>query len=111
MLLLTYSVYVRTRETLWHDIHHLYLLATENGVEQLKMRDAAPGAPTIEARYIQMNLLALVKPYCLRQGEVTRLMQYFVQNAALVTIARDAGRAADGGVCPCCRSSTVMNLR
>ena len=90
VLLLTYSVYVRTRETLWHDIHHLYLLAVENGVEKVSLRDAAPGASTIEARYIQINLLALVKPYCLRQGEVSRLMQYFVQNTALVTIGRDA---------------------
>lgn len=91
VLLLTYSVYVRTRETLWHDIHHLYLLAVENGVEQLQLRDASPGAPTIETRYTQMNLLALAKPYCLRQGEVTRLMQYFMQNTHLVTIARDTG--------------------
>lgn len=90
VLLLTYSVYVRTRETLWHDIHHLYLLAVENGVEKVALRDASPGAPTIETRYVQMNLLALVKPYCLRQGEATRLMQYFVLNTALVTIARDA---------------------
>ncbi|OQX02536.1 MAG: hypothetical protein BWK73_42385 [Thiothrix lacustris] len=90
VLLLTYSIYVRTRETLWHDIHHLYLLAVENGVEKVALRDASPGAPTIEARYVQMNLLALVKPYCLRQGEAMRLMQYFVLNTALVTIARDA---------------------
>lgn len=91
VLLLTYSVYVRTRETLWHDIHHLYLLATENGVDQVKIRDHSPGAPTIEARYIQMNLMALVKPYSLRQGEVTRLMQYFVQNTQLVGIGVDTG--------------------
>jgi hypothetical protein len=90
VLLLTYSVYVRTRETLWHDINHLYLLAVENGVEKVVLRDTSPGAPTIEARYIQINLLALVKPYCLRQGEVARLMHYFVQNTALVTLARDA---------------------
>lgn len=91
VLLLTYSVYVRTRETLWHDIHHLYLLATENGIDQLKIRDCAPGAPSIEARYVQMNLLALVKPYSLRQGEVARLTQYFVQNSYLVGIGPDSG--------------------
>ncbi|WML91280.1 hypothetical protein RCF98_02735 [Thiothrix lacustris] len=90
VLLLTYSVYVRTRETLWHDIHHLYLLAVENGIEKVMLRDASPGAQTIEARYIQINLLALMKPYCLRQGEVSRLMQYIVQNTGLVMLARDA---------------------
>lgn len=89
VLLLTYSVYVRTRETLWHDIHHLYLLAVENGVEKITLRDAAPGAPTIETRYTQMNLLALAKPYCLRQGEAGRLMQYFTQYTHVVTIARE----------------------
>ncbi|SEA30173.1 hypothetical protein SAMN05660964_01307 [Thiothrix caldifontis] len=89
VLVLTYSVYVRTRETLWHDIHHLYLLAVENGVEKLPLRDAALGAPTIESRYTQMNLLALVKPYSLRQGEVVRLMQYFAQHSPLVTLTRD----------------------
>lgn len=89
VLLLTYSVYVRTRETLWHDIHHLYLLAVESGVEKIALRDAVPGAPTIETRYTQMNLLALAKPYCLRQGEVARLVQYFTQYTHVVTIARE----------------------
>ncbi len=89
-LLLTYSVYMRTRETLWHDIHHLYLLAVENGVDQLRLKDGySMGAPTIEARYVQINLLALAKPYCLRQGEVTRLVHYFSFNTHLVGISRD----------------------
>ena len=91
VLLLTYSVYVRTRETLWHDVHHLYLLAVENGVDQLRLKDGySIGAPTIEARYVQINLRALAKPYCLRQGEVNRLMQYFANNTHLVSIAREA---------------------
>ncbi|MBU0654477.1 MAG: hypothetical protein KJ914_05000 [Gammaproteobacteria bacterium] len=90
VLLLTYSVYIRTRETLWHDIHHLYLLAVEHGLDHLPTRDAAPGAPTIEARFIQINLLALAKPYSLRQGEVGRLMQYIARHTSQVTITRDA---------------------
>ncbi|MDX9989118.1 hypothetical protein [Thiothrix unzii] len=91
VLLLTYSVYARTRETLWHDIHHLYLLAVENAVDQIKGRDPSPGAPTIEARYVQMNLLALVKPYSLRQGEVERVMHYFITHTAAVRISGEAG--------------------
>lgn len=87
VLVLSYSVYMRTHENLWRDIHHLYLLAVENGVDQLKSRDPAVGAPTLEARYIQMNLLALVKPYSLRQGEAARLAQYFAQYTALVSMA------------------------
>ncbi len=91
VLVLTYSVYIRTREALWHDIHHLYLLATEHELDQMILpRDPAPGALTIEARYIQLNLLALAKPYSLRQGEVTRLMQYFALHTKLVSITQDA---------------------
>ncbi len=90
VLLLTYTVYIRTRETLWHDLHHLYLLAVENGIDQLKIKDPSLGAPTIEARYIQINVLALVKPYSLRQGEATRLMQYIANNTHLVSINREA---------------------
>lgn len=89
VLLLTYSVYVRTRETLWHDIHHLYLLATENGVDRLTIREAAPGAHSIEARYIQINLLALTKPYSLRQGEAPRLAHYFARHTDLASISRE----------------------
>ena len=89
VLLLNYSVYIRTRETLWHDIHHLYLLAVENGVDQVKLKDHALGAPSIEARYIQANLLALTRPYSLRQGEVTRLAQYYTQHTSVVGISRE----------------------
>ena len=89
VLLLNYSVYIRTRETLWHDIHHLYLLAVENGVDQVKLKEHNIGAPSIEARYIQANLLALSKPYSLRQGEVTRLAQYYMQHTPLTSLSRE----------------------
>jgi hypothetical protein len=98
VLLLTYSVYAQSRETLWHDIHHLYLLAAEHGIDKAKLRDANPGAPTIEARYIQMNLLALAKPYSLRQGEVERVMHYFIRHTPLVTISSDAEGLVGGNV-------------
>lgn len=90
VLVLTYAVYVRTRETLWHDIHHLYLLAAEHGLEQVKIRNASPGAPTIEARYLQLNVLALAKPYSLRQGEAQRLMHYLTRHTALLGMRTEA---------------------
>lgn len=98
VLVLTYSVYVRTRETLWHDIHHLYLLAVENAIDQIKVREPSPGAPTIEARYAQMNVLALVKPYSLRQGEIERVAQYVVQHTPLVRVMGDVGDAVGSNV-------------
>lgn len=97
VLLLGYAVYVRTRETLWHDIHHLYLIATENEVDKLVMReDSAPGASSIETRYLQMNMLALVKPYSLRQGEINRLMQYFTKHTDLVSILQETADEQGG---------------
>jgi hypothetical protein len=87
VLLLSCSVYVRTRETLWHDIHHLYLLAVEHDIDRAKMRESTPGAPTIEARYVQINLLALAKPYSLRQGEAVRVMQYFIRHGQQVKLS------------------------
>lgn len=98
VLLLTYSVYVRTRETLWHDIHHLYLLAVENAVDRTKVHNPSLGAPTIEARYVQINLLALVKPYSLRQGEIERVMHYLVAQTATVRISGEADDNVDGNV-------------
>lgn len=89
VLLFSYALYMRTHENLWRDIHHLYLLAVENGVDELKMRDHAPGAPTIASRYLQMNLLALAKPYSLRQGEAERLAHYFAQHTHLVSLGME----------------------
>lgn len=75
-LLTTYSVYTRTRETIWHDIHHMYLLASERGVDMQRIPEGRAGAVSVEARYIQVNLLALFKPHSLRQEEVLRIARY-----------------------------------
>lgn len=75
-LISTYTVYVRTRESIWHDIHHMYLLAVERGLEKIKISHGREGANSIEERYIQMNVLPLFKPYSLRQEEVIRIVRY-----------------------------------
>ncbi|MEZ5479220.1 MAG: hypothetical protein R3E95_17565 [Thiolinea sp.] len=89
-LLSTYSVYIRTRETVWHDIHHMYLLACERGMDDMKFIESRNHAPSIEARYIQVNLLALFKPYSLRQEEILRIARFVEESTALVTIGREA---------------------
>lgn len=89
VLQLSYSVYVRPRETLWHDIHHMYLLASENNVASLKLKGCRKGAETIEARYVQINLLSLIKPFSLRQEESTRVAQYIEQITSLVTVTTE----------------------
>ena len=88
-LVSTYSVYVRTRESIWHDIHHMYLLAVERGFEKVKVSDNRQGASTIEERYIQINVLPLFKPYSLRQEEVLRIVRYLESVTSLIKISTE----------------------
>lgn len=77
VLLQSYTVYTKTRETVWHDIHHLYLLACENGLEEIVVNKDEKHFACIESIYIYINLLALSNPYCLRQGEIERMDRYY----------------------------------
>jgi len=77
VLLQSYTVYTKTRETVWHDIHHLYLLACENGLEKIIVTKDEKHFACIEEIYIYINLLALSNPYCLRQGEIERMDRYY----------------------------------
>ncbi|MEZ5534131.1 MAG: hypothetical protein R3F02_00770 [Thiolinea sp.] len=86
-LLSAYTVYARTRETVWHDIHHMYLLASERGLDKLKFSDE--GANSIEERYLQLNMLALCKPYSLRQEEVLRMARYIRENIKSVSVTNE----------------------
>ncbi len=88
-LLYAYSVYNRTRETVWHDIHHMYLISSERGIDMLKFTDGRAGAASIEARYIQVNLLALFKPYSLRQQEILRVARYIENMTHLVKVSQE----------------------
>ncbi len=86
-LLSAYMVYARTRETVWHDIHHMYLLASERGLDKLKFNDG--GATSIEERYLQLNLLALCKPYSLRQEEVLRIANFIADHVTAVSVTHE----------------------
>lgn len=88
-LLSTYSVYIRTRETVWHDIHHMYLLASERGLDTVKFTEGKNKASSIEARYIQINVLALFKPYSMRQEEMLRIARYIEESTELISISRE----------------------
>lgn len=77
VLLQSYAVYSQTRKAVWHDIHHLYLLACENGLERFRVNKSEKHFSSIEAIYIYVNLLALSNPYSLRQGEIERLERYY----------------------------------
>lgn len=88
-LISTYSVYVRTRESIWHDIHHMYLLASERGLDKARLSDGRTGANSIEERYIQLNVLPLFKPYSLRQEEVVRIVRYVESVTHLIKISNE----------------------
>ncbi|HPQ95892.1 MAG TPA: hypothetical protein PLN94_09915, partial [Thiolinea sp.] len=88
-LLSSYSVYQRTRETVWHDIHHMFLLACEHNLEAVKFNSGDEDARSIEARYVQINLLALFRPYSLRQEEVFRVERFVRSISKEVRIGRE----------------------
>jgi hypothetical protein len=90
VLLQHYMVYSKTRDTLWHDLHHLYLLACDNELQDTSVFKDYDGLTTINDVYKQANLLALSNPYSLRQGEIERLDQLFQVLLPLVTIHPNA---------------------
>ncbi|WP_020559645.1 hypothetical protein [Thiofilum flexile] len=89
VLLSSYAVYVRTRDTLWHDIHQLYLVASEQGLDQVAFAAGRASAPSITARYMQMNALALARPYSLRQDEILKIARYLETDAAYMALSQE----------------------
>ncbi|PID99814.1 MAG: hypothetical protein CSA79_06350 [Thiothrix nivea] len=61
-LLSAYMVYARTRETVWHDIHHMYLLASERGLDKLKFNDDGLGN-FVHAAVLNNDEPAVIMPY------------------------------------------------
>lgn len=78
----TYSVYIKPKAALWRDIHHLYLIACENNLEQQTVPEKNKieyNCKTIEDYYKHISLLALARPNTIRLGEITRLELFFRQ--------------------------------
>ena len=93
ILLNTYAVYIRPKEALWRDIHHLYLLACENKIQNLSIPDNTANDSTcitIEDYYKHTSLLALSRPNTLRLGEIARLDSFFRSILDTVSIHSDA---------------------
>ena len=89
----SYGIYVKSKPNVWHDIHHLYLLACENLVQKKPIPGSADGKNenfTIEAYYKLFNLVALGVPNSLRQGEIDRLEKFFSSVINTVDILDDA---------------------
>ncbi len=90
VLLQSFMVYVKTRDTLWHDMHHLYLLAYENQLDNITVIKDKACFATITDIYKYVNLLALSNPYSLRQGEIEKLDKFFRTALPLVKIHLNA---------------------
>lgn len=76
-----YTIYAKNKKSIWHDIHHLYLLACEKSLQtkEVPHKDDATGENlSIEEQYKLINLIALASPNTLRQGEVLRLREFFL---------------------------------
>jgi len=76
VLLHTYFVYTACPANLWKEIHHLYLCAEANGLEDRTVKDRESRLvqeSTIADTYKQILLLALAGPYRMRQGEVDQV--------------------------------------
>ena len=92
VLLQSFMVYTKTRDTLWHDMHHLYLLACENKLENITVVKEKGRLNSISDIYKYVNLLALANPYSLRQGEIEKLDHLFHVVLPLVKIHPNADK-------------------
>ena len=75
-----YEVYAKHDQTIWHDMHHLFLLACENKLEKKvapNKDDANEERMSISDHYMLINMVALAAPNTLRQGEIKRVEEFF----------------------------------
>lgn len=87
-----YEVYVKHQKNIWHDIHHLYLIACENNIQKKEIPDNGDTDGenfTIEDHYKLINLVALSGPNGARQGEIARIIDFFKQYIHEIAILTD----------------------
>ena len=90
-----YEVYVKHQKNIWHDIHHLYLLSCEHGIQNKEIPDngdADGESLTIEDHYKLINLIALAGPNGTRQGEAIRIRDFFKKFISDIPILTDSDR-------------------
>jgi len=92
VLMNSYEIYAKSEKSVWHDIHHLYLLACEHNIQHTVIPnkdDVRSHEYSIEEYYKLINLVALAAPNTLRQGEVTKVSDFFKQVLGNVSIISD----------------------
>jgi len=95
VLMNSYEVYAKHDKAIWHDIHHLFLMACENKVDKkaIPNKDDTQGDEmSIEDHYKLINLVALAAPNTLRQGEVAKIYNFFKQCINDASILENASK-------------------
>ncbi len=95
VLMNSYEVYTKIDKNIWHDIHHLYLLACDNSIERkiIPNKDDISGdVTTIENQYKLINMVALAAPNTLRQGEVTKVREFYKLCIDKISIIVDSAK-------------------
>jgi len=90
-----YEVYVKHQKNIWHDIHHLYLLSCEHNIQHKEIPDngdADGETLSIEDYYKLINLIALAGPNGTRQGEITRIRDFYKKFLKEIPILADSNR-------------------
>jgi len=88
-----YEVYAKYDQAIWHDMHHLFLLACENKLDKKvapHKEDTFEDRMSIDDHYKLINLVALAAPNTLRQGEVKRIQEFFKLCLKDVSLLPDA---------------------
>jgi len=93
VLIGNYQIYVPYPAGIWKDLHTLYAIAEQYGLQQKPVNDITlhkPAESTIEDSYKQILLLSLACPYRLRQTEISdvyRLLSQWAPYSRLLTVS------------------------
>lgn len=90
-LLRSAQLYLNTPSRLWLELHSLYLLASEQRLDNIEVKDSSrrhlPGS-TIEHAYGRALLIATCKPNKLRQQEIAQVYDLAELWAPMITLRR-----------------------
>lgn len=99
VLIGNYQIYLPCPAGIWEDLHTLYAISEQFGLQQQAVKDITQHKPvesTIEAIYKQILLLSLACPYRLRQAiirEVYKLLDQWAPYSKLLGGSAEAGNA------------------
>lgn len=100
LLLENYSLYRPLPKGLWGELHRLYLLAEQNNVHNIVLRnnESEPNPlATIQHAYLRLALLALTQPNHLMPGQAVSIYGYLGKWTAGCRMIKKTDTAAEAG--------------